>query len=101
MVRSIPVSGRAKGFPGAKIQRLARWMAADLYAREVDALRGELSLSAASAELRDFPLVSATFCARVTGWFAWFAEKAEKTAKVSHPTCRAKGDAVCRWRIDW
>jgi phosphoenolpyruvate carboxylase len=31
---------------------LARWMAADLYAREVDALRNELSMSEASRELR-------------------------------------------------
>jgi len=32
---------------------LARWMAADLYLREVDALRGELSVTAASATLRE------------------------------------------------
>jgi len=31
---------------------LARWMAADLYLREVDALRGELSVTAANAALR-------------------------------------------------
>ncbi len=32
---------------------LARWMATDLYLREVDALRGELSVTAASAALRE------------------------------------------------
>ena len=31
---------------------MARWMAADLYAREIDALRAELSIAAASDELR-------------------------------------------------
>lgn len=55
----------------------------------------------ASIELLEFPFVSATLCARVTGWFSWFAEKAEKTATVSHVTRRARGDASCRWQIDW
>jgi phosphoenolpyruvate carboxylase len=32
---------------------MARWTAADLYAREIDALRAELSISAATAELRE------------------------------------------------
>lgn len=31
---------------------LARWMAVDLYAREIEALRGELSMQTANAELR-------------------------------------------------
>ena len=32
---------------------MARWVAADLYAREIDALRAELSIGAASDELRE------------------------------------------------
>lgn len=35
----------------ARVVWLARWMAVDLYVREVDALRDELSMDAASAEL--------------------------------------------------
>src|SRR6185436_8392072 len=31
---------------------MARWVAADLYAREIEALRAELSMASASAELR-------------------------------------------------
>ncbi|MFZ2492006.1 MAG: hypothetical protein WA208_11025 [Thermoanaerobaculia bacterium] len=55
----------------------------------------------AVVELKEFPLISATFCSRVTGWFAWFAEKAEKTATVKHVSCRTRGDATCRWSIAW
>ncbi|MBR9829393.1 MAG: phosphoenolpyruvate carboxylase [Oceanospirillales bacterium] len=36
----------------SEVLLLARWMAADLYARDVDQLRGELSMYAANAELR-------------------------------------------------
>jgi phosphoenolpyruvate carboxylase len=36
----------------AEVLLLARWMAADLYARDVDLLRGELSMHEANAELR-------------------------------------------------
>lgn len=36
----------------AQAVMLARWMAADLYGREIEALRGELSMHTASAELR-------------------------------------------------
>lgn len=56
---------------------------------------------AATIELHEFPLVSATHCARVTGWFEWFAQKAEKSAAVRHSTCRARGDAQCRWEVIW
>ena len=32
---------------------MARWVAADLYSREIDALRAELSIGTASDELRE------------------------------------------------
>lgn len=37
----------------ARVVALARWMAVDLYARDVDALRGELSMDAATVALID------------------------------------------------
>lgn len=55
----------------------------------------------ATVELHDFPYVSATQCARVTGMFEWFAQKAERTATVRHVSCRASRDTVCRWDISW
>ncbi|HET7707610.1 MAG TPA: hypothetical protein VFM36_16100 [Thermoanaerobaculia bacterium] len=55
----------------------------------------------ATVELHDFPYVSATQCARVTGMFEWFAQKAERTAAVRHVSCRASRDPVCRWDISW
>lgn len=54
-----------------------------------------------SIELVDFPVVSLTGCARITGWFEWFAQRAEKTAAVTHPECRAKGSSQCRWDVRW
>lgn len=55
----------------------------------------------ATVELHDFPYVSATQCARVTGMFEWFAQKAERSAAVRHVSCRASRDPVCRWDISW
>ena len=55
----------------------------------------------ANVELTDFPIASATGCARITGWFEWFAERAEKTARVRHVECRSSGASVCRWQITW
>ena len=52
-------------------------------------------------ELTDYPVVSASGCARITGTFEWFAEQAEKTATVRHSSCRAKGAPVCRWDLQW
>ena len=56
----------------------------------------------ANIELRDFPVISATGCARITGWFEWFAQAAEKTAKVRHDSCRVDNESgICRWTITW
>lgn len=55
----------------------------------------------ASVELQDFPYISATQCARVTGMFEWFAQKAERTATVRHVSCRALRDPLCRWELNW
>lgn len=52
-------------------------------------------------ELHDFPFVSSTNCARVTGSLSWFGQKAEKTAVVRHVTCRSKGEDMCRWSAAW
>lgn len=57
--------------------------------------------NSALLELTDYPLVSATGCARVTGFFEWFAQRAEKTATINHYECRARGGALCRWKIQW
>ena len=55
----------------------------------------------ATIELHEFPIVSATQCARVTGMLEWFAEKAEKTATLRHTSCRARGELTCRWELRW
>jgi hypothetical protein len=55
----------------------------------------------AVVELADFPVVSATGCARITGWLEWFAEKAESGATIRHSSCTAKGDRICRWDLQW
>ena len=61
----------------------------------------ELGERRASVELHDFPYVSATQCARVTGMFEWFAQKAERHGAVRHVACRARGEAADRWEITW
>lgn len=55
----------------------------------------------ATIELEDFPVVSRTGCARITGWFEWFARQAEKTVVVTHAECRAEGARCCRWNLRW
>lgn len=55
----------------------------------------------ATITLENFPVVSRTGCARITGWFEWFAQKAEKTATVTHAACRADGAKECRWDATW
>lgn len=57
--------------------------------------------STATVELHDFPVVSATGCARITGWFEWFAGRAEKSVVVRHSECRASGAMRCRWDLRW
>jgi hypothetical protein len=58
--------------------------------------------NSAVVELTEFPLLSATNCARITGWFEWFAQKAEKNATVRHSVCRVRnGGDVCRWELRW
>lgn len=55
----------------------------------------------ATIELTDFPLASATGCARVTGWFEWFSQRAEKTASARHTSCRADGAPIEQWVVKW
>jgi hypothetical protein len=64
-------------------------------------MRHAIEPNHAVMELLDFPVVSATGCARITGWFEWFAQKAEKTAVVSHSSCRAGGARLCQWDLRW
>lgn len=52
-------------------------------------------------ELENFPVVSKTGCARVTGTLEWFGEKAEKDFRITHAECRATGAAQCRWQLRW
>lgn len=52
-------------------------------------------------ELENFPVVSKTGCARVTGTMEWFGEKAEKAFRITHLECRANGASHCRWQIRW
>lgn len=51
--------------------------------------------------LKNFPVVSKTGCARVTGTLAWFGEQAEKNFRITHDECRADGAAECRWQLSW
>lgn len=51
--------------------------------------------------LKDFPVVSKTGCARVTGTFEWFGEQAEKSFRITHSDCRAHGAPECRWQFRW
>lgn len=55
----------------------------------------------ATIQLAEYPVVSETGCARISGWFEWFAQQAQKSAVVSHPDCRAKGGSAERWHIRW
>lgn len=55
----------------------------------------------ATMELTEYPLVSATGCARITGWLEWFAQRAEKSAVIAHKECRAEGGKTCRWDLRW
>lgn len=52
-------------------------------------------------ELKNFPVVSKTGCARVTGTLEWFGEQAEKNFRITHLECRATGAPECRWQIRW
>ena len=61
----------------------------------------EMSGKSATVELHDFPFVSATNCARITGSLEWFAQKAERSAVLRHISCRSNGEPACRWGVTW
>jgi hypothetical protein len=52
-------------------------------------------------ELKNFPVVSKTGCARVSGTLEWFGEQAEKNFRITHLECRANGASECRWQLRW
>lgn len=54
----------------------------------------------ARIRLVDFPAHEGG-CGRITGWFEFIGEKAAKDTRVSHVTCRVRGDAECRWDFSW
>jgi hypothetical protein len=55
----------------------------------------------ALVELKDFPLVSATGCGRVTGFLEWFSEKGDRHATIRHTACTSKGQPSCQWELRW
>jgi len=56
-------------------------------------------------ELRDFPTPHALHCEIISGWVERFMQltvaRKGKTSRCSHPSCRAKGGAVCEFVVDF
>lgn len=51
--------------------------------------------------LEDFPSERA-HCARLTGWFYGLAERTKvHNLRIEHQRCKARGQEICEWRIDW
>ncbi len=76
--------------------------ASAMWARVYDAGRLEVEVgdSWGRIHLRDFPAHDG-MCGRITGWFEFIGEKASKGTRTVHSTCRARGDAECRWDFTW
>jgi hypothetical protein len=54
------------------------------------------------ASLADFGVVDAMYCAYLAAYFGRLFELVgARDVKVAHPTCRARGDAVCRYDGVW
>lgn len=50
----------------------------------------------------DYALVSETMCATTGGDMAGLLDSAgAQGVQLTHPRCRAKGDATCEWRVSW
>ena len=56
-------------------------------------------------ELRDFPTPHALHCEIISGWVERFLQltvaRKGKTARCSHPSCRAKGAPACEFVVDF
>lgn len=50
--------------------------------------------------VHEFPVHEA-LCGRITGWFEFIGEKAAKGNRLTHTTCRTRGEAQCSWDFDW
>lgn len=62
-------------------------------------LTGETS---ALVELHDFTLVDAEACEAIQGSFWGFlTHSGAADPRFEHTRCRARGDSVCEWRVDW
>lgn len=77
-------------------------MAPAMWARVYSGGRLEVEVGDGTGRIRvrDFPAHDG-LCGRITGWFEFIGEKASKGTRTVHATCRARGEAECRWDFTW